>query len=302
MMINDMFRAKSMQAGYPQQPRPQVPPQQPKPAPQQPYPQQPQQPAPKPQPSQYAQYQQQVQQAAAYRQYQQQQQYAQQQAQQRATQQQYPQQAQQMQQPTMTPQPPDAGHHTMLAIAAILVIVFAGLGTYFTMISGSAMDDIATISPETEDITAPQATESKVETLDLTIDKLVFADMIYEDFTYDENPSRTYFTGDSIYVYIEPKGFETLKNKGDDMYGIDIVEDLVVTDPHENQVPYLTVPEVVWLTSSPTPYIAIRNVLTLQEDAEEGLYTVTVTIKDHLSGESTSMSETFELIELPLTI
>ncbi|MFH1668482.1 MAG: hypothetical protein ABIA62_00995 [Candidatus Woesearchaeota archaeon] len=299
---------RNAQTGY-QQPRPQAPqqpyPQQPRPA--QPYPQ-PQQPTPQPTPSQYAQYQQQVQQAAAYRQYQlqMQQRYAQQQAQQRAGQQ-YPQQntqqAQQMQQPTMMPQPPDAGHHKMLAIAAVLVVVFAGLGTYFTMMSGGGteLDYAPDVNVVAEDplafnpalVQSESTTGNTVQSLDVSIDKLIMASVVNEDLTYVENSDKIYSINEPVYIYMEVKDFTSVSITGN--YVLDISEDIMVMDPEGNIVPYLNANNVVSVKQNPTDTVAIQNMLTLAEDAPEGEYTAMVKIRDKYSKKEVLRAETFTI-------
>jgi hypothetical protein len=254
------------------------------------YPQQPQQqPQPQPKPAQQP--------------------YPQQQYPQQAQpQQQYPQQAQPAAQPQQQPQPqppslhPD--HKKAIIVIAIIFLSFVGVGVYYmlqpeenisfepTVIEPPQEQEAALTAPTPEPTPAPEP-----ETLELTIDKFVFAHRIDDDFTYIENLDKTFLMEFPIFIYMEPAGFEKVEQG--DLYKVDLVQDIEVRGPDGNIVPYMSQQGIVRVNESESEDIALSNELSAAADSKSGIYTVRITLKDMMSGKQATETGTFHL-EPPL--
>lgn len=114
---------------------------------------------------------------------------------------------------------------------------------------------------------------------------------------YRVQPEDTYFRGKTVYLYFEVKGQETREgNEFPDRF--DLTEEMIVTDPNGETIVDRSINlNENYPSDASLEQFYFTNDFDLPEDSSPGEYTIDLTVRDELAGETATRSATFGVKE-----
>lgn len=151
--------------------------------------------------------------------------------------------------------------------------------------------------------------ETKKEVKELSVDNLVFASYVDDDYNYEVRDDNVYNIGDTAYVYFEVSGFERVDEKFEkkieaEWPGLDvrigetsIMRDFEVMDPVGRIVIDLTENDIIFgeVIDENINRIKAKHILTLGKGLIPGIYTINIDISDGILEKSVKKKIQFEI-------
>lgn len=159
---------------------------------------------------------------------------------------------------------------------------------------------VPTTNMQAETRTASAQVQPAAASEELVIDKMLFASVINDDFSYVEKSTKTYYSIEPVYIYVEAKGFKRIAEGG--KYKANLFEDIEVKGPDGEQVLYLTQSRVANISEVFTDYAGISNSFVFGNNSKEGMYSVTITLTDRLTGKKVSKTDSFRMVNLVVEV
>lgn len=143
-------------------------------------------------------------------------------------------------------------------------------------------------------------TEQVLEELprELSIDNLLFASYIDDDYNYEVRDSDSYLLGDDINLYFEVSGFmQELQENG--KYRISLVEDLEIIGPDGEVI--LDEEGIVVINymdlQEKASYVPLKNTIGVPQSYDAGKYKVKVTVTDKLTNKKAINEASFNFLD-----